>query len=523
MENVQINHALNRYLNTNDYRATQLILPLDCAVLIEENDPIRSFCELLEGVNLKAYVKHTTKGRHDYEDLTLLRILLFATMYQITSVRDIEAACRNDIRFIWLGQGIRPSHMTFQRLINERLKGRIEDLFVDITKHLIEKEAIQTDVLYIDGTKFEANATKNSFVWKKAVLKHQAKLYLKITKFYTSLGLETQESYRSEELEPLRPLCMMIVSCIRLNSSVGRETIAHHFRRTPIRSKPIMRSSSSMKNIWASVKCETVTPRPTMTPLSMHRCINASKEDYYMRTGIFKPGYNVQLGVSDEYILMAKTYPNPTDTLTFIPFLENFKKAYGYYPKTPVADAGYGSYDNYLYCLSHGLELYQKYNYYEAEKHGKKEKLIDQTKSMRQADGGYRCPQGKAFIFDAFELKHDGRYPKLLHKYQCEDCTNCPVAKLCKKSEGNRNIAVNPVLFELQDLAKANLDSPRGITLRVQRSIQSESTFDILKYNWGKQRFTRHGTINVENELFLLAIGFNLMKYHQKKMRKKLS
>lgn len=36
-----------------------------------------------------------------------------------------------------------------------------------------------------------------------------------------------------------------------------------------------------------------------------------SKEDYYMKTGIFIPAYNVQLGVSDEYILYAKVYPNP--------------------------------------------------------------------------------------------------------------------------------------------------------------------------------------------------------------------
>ena len=48
-----------------------------------------------------------------------------------------------------------------------------------------------------------------------------------------------------------------------------------------------------------------------------------------MQAGIFKPGYNVQLVASDEYVFMAKTYPNPTDTLTFIPFLENFKRAYG--------------------------------------------------------------------------------------------------------------------------------------------------------------------------------------------------
>ena len=55
-----------------------------------------------------------------------------------------------------------------------------------------------------------------------------------------------------------------------------------------------------------------------------------TKEDYYMKTGIFKPAYNIQLGVSDEYILYAKVYPNPGDTSTFsrnlfkrYPFNEN--------------------------------------------------------------------------------------------------------------------------------------------------------------------------------------------------------
>jgi len=121
MENININHALNPYLDSTNYSARQLILPLDCGVLIEKNDSIHSFCEILEGVNLKAYLKPNGKGRHDYEDLTLIKIVLFAYMSQILSLRDIESACRCDIRFMWLAQGIRPSHMTFQRLINESL------------------------------------------------------------------------------------------------------------------------------------------------------------------------------------------------------------------------------------------------------------------------------------------------------------------------------------------------------------------------------------------------------------------
>lgn len=32
---------------------------------------------------------------------------------------------------------------------------------------------------------------------------------------------------------------------------------------------------------------------------------------------------------------------------------------YEHFPIYPVADAGYGSYDNYSYCLEIGLGLYQ--------------------------------------------------------------------------------------------------------------------------------------------------------------------
>jgi hypothetical protein len=31
----------------------------------------------------------------------------------------------------------------------------------------------------------------------------------------------------------------------------------------------------------------------------------------------------------------------------------------------PVADAGYGSYNNYLYCEEHGMEKYMKFTMYE--------------------------------------------------------------------------------------------------------------------------------------------------------------
>ena len=52
------------------------------------------------------------------------------------------------------------------------------------------------------------------------------------------------------------------------------------------------------------------------------------KEDYYNKTGIFKPYYNIQIGVSDEYILHMGVFPNPSDSRTWIPFFESYKERY---------------------------------------------------------------------------------------------------------------------------------------------------------------------------------------------------
>ena len=44
-----------------------------------------------------------------------------------------------------------------------------------------------------------------------------------------------------------------------------------------------------------------------------------------------------------------RPYPNPTDTLTFKPFLDKYKKRYGKQSKSVTADSGYGSEENYEY------------------------------------------------------------------------------------------------------------------------------------------------------------------------------
>ena len=50
-----------------------------------------------------------------------------------------------------------------------------------------------------------------------------------------------------------------------------------------------------------------------------------TKYHYYNQTGVSKPCYNLQIGVSGGIVMNAGLYQTPGDTKTFILFMEQFE------------------------------------------------------------------------------------------------------------------------------------------------------------------------------------------------------
>ena len=64
-----------------------------------------------------------------------------------------------------------------------------------------------------------------------------------------------------------------------------------------------------------------------------------------------------------------------------------------------------------------------------------------------------------------------------------------------------------------------NLQSIQGVLLRMNRTIQAEGTFGIMKNDREYKRIERRGLKSVRLELFLVCIGHNLYKYHNKQLK----
>ena len=60
------------------------------------------------------------------------------------------------------------------------------------------------------------------------------------------------------------------------------------------------------------------------------------------------------------------------------------------------------------------------------------------------------------------------------------------------------------------------ISTEEGVLLRVNRSIQVEGAFGVIKQDMGFRRFLNRGGVKVQTELLLLCMGYNINKLHNK-------
>ena len=232
------------------------------------------------------------------------------------------------------------------------------------------------------------------------------------------------------------------------------------------------------------------------------------------------PGYNIQCAVCDGFIAAFDVYQYASDMDCFQPLMERFQSLYGQYPEYPVADAGYGSYNNYLYCEEHGMEKFMKFTMYEKESKNEKYRN-DPYRAVNfpiNESGLPVCPNGKEFHFIYSRPVRGNKYGRTEEYFQCEDCSGCPHKEKCCKCKGNRIVRLNEELTQFHAEVLNNLNSIHGALLRMNRSIQSEGTFGTIKWNRSYIRARRRGIKSLFLEFGMISCGFNLHKLHLKRM-----
>ena len=509
------------------YSTYQLKMPIDIERIIEISDPVYTFCEVLEHIDLYKYLvrKENKTGRPKYDSITLLKVILFAFMeYGYVSTRMIEKLCKTDIRFMWLlNENDAPSHMTIDNFMKNRLCNTIEEIFAEINAYIFAEENVDLNHVYIDGTKIRANANMYSWVWKKSSVKSRDKTFLKVSELLeqmneTIAGLGVRFGTRTEyAIEYLEDTLQKYANLTGIKPGEVVRGRGHHKTTEQKYYDLLVEYVEKLKKYAGQIKI-CGDDRNSYSKTDKDATFFRVKRDY-MGNDQLLPGFNIQFGICDEYIAAYNVLQYASDTDCFVPLMNTYRKLYGLYPTYPIADAGYGSYNNYLFCEEHGMEKYMKFTMYEKEckDDGYHNDPYRAVNFSIDEEGNPVCPGGKRFRYWKTSHIRGNKYGRTEEYYRCEDCSECPQREKCHKSNENRVIRINKELTVFHKEVLANLNCVHGALLRINRSIQAEGTFGAIKWNRAYTRARRRGLKGMFLEIGMISIGFNLHKYHLKK------
>lgn len=486
---------------------------------IPKDDPVRILKSVIESLDLSGFKKlYHERGRSPYHPKMMLMVILYSYMNNVYSCRKIEKLLYRDIYYIWLSGYQKPDFATINRFRN-RVKNEIGHIFTLLVLILVEKGFVTLEVEYLDGTKIESKANKYTFVWRKSVERNREKLLEKIRVLLQQINEQMAQDKAADvdtlELTP-QTLCEI--------SKEFKEALGSAPEAKTKEEKAAQRGKNKMfkelerhgeKLAEYNSRLEQMEGRNSISKTDPSATFMRMKEDA-MCNGQTKPGYNLQISSENQFITDFALFPNPTDTLTFIPFLGSFPGRYGRFPKRVVADSGYGSEENYRFMDEAGIEGFVKYNRFHLEHRPRYKPDTFHPDSLYYNEEGdyYICPMGQRMSRSGtVQTRTEGGYISQSACYRAIRCKGCPLRCLCYKAKANqRTIRVNHRLNAYKRKACELLTSEEGIKERGRRCIEPEAVFGQMKSNMAYRRFRHMGKDKVVMDFTFFAIAFNIKK-----------
>ena len=516
-----------------NYTINQTTLPLDMEQFISETDVAFAVNSLVEAIpqHLFDELEHQL-GRPAYHPKMMLKILLYAYTQRVFSGRKIEFLLDDSYRMRWLANHEQVSYRTINRFRSHETTAQLlAEAFVLFRRQLITNQVIDNEAIFIDGTKIEADANKFSFVWRKAATRYERNLDEKSEAFYQALY--------QEEIFP----CLKEEGQSDGLSSDQLEEVAHHLE-AELHETTTQLAQEKCKEKQSQLKKKRRVYKKYLRQVQMDYLPRKQKyeryrrlfkernsfsktdtdatfmrmKDDYMRNGQLKPGYNLQIAIGNQYVLAYDLFPNPTDTKTLAPFLDIFLGQHKELPEYIVADAGYGSEQNYMYIndVLHKTPLITYSTYYKESKKKNKENPFNiQNWRYLEAQDEYICPANRPVPFKGYSRRKDkGGFVRDFKVYECEDCRACPIRSQCTRSKGTqkRQLLVNNSWRYFKAECKKKLLEEKNGSIYRRRKVDVEPVFGHLKAHLGFHRFHLRGKQGATIDVGLALMALNLRK-----------
>lgn len=451
------------------------LLPPTLDELVADDHPARFVAIVVDNLDTATWEKLDIKlegellGAPAYHPRALLCVWLYGFMTGIRSSRKLEAACRDQITYLWLTGWQHPDHNTLWRFYKEH-RDEMRHLFKLTVRTAVKMNLVDLAVQAVDGTKMAANAAKD-------------------------------RTYDAKGLEKLLERTEKIIQELERENESGNDP-------PPVHLPEKLRKAEQLRT-------EVIVAMQRLTEEGQKR-INLTDGDANLmkgRQGIVA-GYNLEAAVSPLKIAETKktgvlmtaveATQEPEDHNQLIPMMEQSEEMTGKLVDMTLADAGYHSGANLAACEQRSQVVVMP----ESREFTLQNPYHKDRFSYDTITDSYLCPHGQTLKFmgtRTIEKKTVRVYGGL-----GAVCQRCSAFGVCaKKRTRGRELLIGPYDAELRR-HRVWMATEEAKTVYKRRKELVEPAFGIIKEQMGVRRFLLRGWGNVRAEANTLATAFNL-------------
>lgn len=406
-------------------------------------------------------------GAPAYHPRLLLSVWLYGFVTGVRSSRRLEAACREQLPYLWLTGLQTPDHNTLWRFYKEHRKG-MRKLLRRTVRTAVASGFVDLALQAVDGTKIAGNASRR--------------------RTYDAAGLERL----------LERVEAAIADLEAQNRTAGEAPAA----RLPRQLSQATALRQKVKEALQSVVAEDER-------------INLTDPDAALlkAPGGFLAGFNAQAVASplaegapqSGFLITAVDVVQGMDRSELLPMLEAAEANLGQRAEISLADAGYHSAENVALCQEQGRDILMP----EPTARSLSNPYHKDAFNYDAEADTYICPMGQILRYTGSKRDRKGQ-PVRRYRAPAKACRACPAFGLCTKDrrQGRAlHIGINDAALR-RHRALMSTEAAKWVYSRRKEII--EPVFGILKELQWARRFLLRGLDNVLSEWSLLATAFNL-------------
>jgi transposase len=401
-------------------------------------------------------------GRPAYDPADLLKLYLYGYLQQLRSSRRLERECQRNVELMWLLNRLAPDHKTIAEF-RRREGAALRAVAAAFVRFCRGQGLIRGEWLAIDGSKFEAVASRKAVLSRERLLREQAMLERRVAEY-----LEQLDAADASEGDTA-----IDAAAVREALEVLRQQQAQ--------------AAQGLSRLEALGATQSVTSEPDAKQMKGRG-----------------PAYNVQAVVDAEHglIVTHAVTAEATDNTSLQPMAEATREALEQSSFNVVADAGYSNGAQAEALEAQGIVPYVPAN--RAVNNQGDGSLFDRRRfTYHEATDTMRCPAGQTLRRKQLQRgKH-----RVMYAAEVAQCAACTVRSRC--TAGSRRFVARhlheAVLQRMQERATPAV-------MRLRRCVV-EHPFAALKYRiFEKPRFLLRGRWGAGTEMTLATLVWNLKR-----------